>query len=138
MISLIIGKKGSGKTKHLVDLVNAAVDASKGNVVCVEKGLKLTYDLTHKARLVDSDEYGIDNYQALSGFLAGMCACNYDLTDLFVDATLRIGGRDYEAFADFIEKLSGVAALSEVHITFTVSCDPSDLPERVFTFAERI
>lgn len=138
MISLIIGKKGSGKTKHLVELVNAAVDASKGNVVCVEKGLKLTYDLTHKARLVDSDEYGIDNYPALFGFLSGMCAGNYDLTDLFVDATLRIGGRDYEAFADFIEKLAGVTALNGVHITFTVSCDVADLPERVFSFAERI
>ena len=138
MISLIIGKKGSGKTKHLVELVNAAVDASKGNVVCVEKGLKLTYDLTHKARLVDSDEYKIDSYPALFGFLSGMCAGNYDLTDLFVDATLRIGGRDYEAFADFIEKLSGSTALDGVHITFTVSCDEADLPARIFSFAQRV
>lgn len=138
MISLIIGKKGSGKTKHLVDLVNAAVDASKGNVVCIEKGLKLTYDLTHKARLVDSDEFGIDNYPALYGFISGMCAGNYDLTDVFVDATLRIGGRDYESFADFIEKLSKSAAISSVKITFTVSCDEADLPSRVFDFAQKI
>ena len=138
MISLIIGKKGSGKTKHLVELVNAAVDASKGNVVCVEKGLKLTYDLTHKARLVDSEEYGINGYAALYGFLAGMCAGNYDLTDLFVDATLRIGGRDYEEFADFVEKLSKQGFAASVKITFTVSCDESDLPERVFQFAKRV
>ena len=138
MISLIIGKKGSGKTKHLVDLVNAAVDASKGNVVCIEKGLKLTYDLTHKARLVDSDEFGIDNYPALYGFISGMCAGNYDLTDVFVDATLRIGGRDYESFADFIEKLSKSASISSVKITFTVSCDEADLPARVFDFAQKI
>ena len=65
MISLIIGNKGSGKTKRLVDLVNKAVDASKGNVVCIEKGLKLTYDLTHKARLVDADEYNVSGFDTL-------------------------------------------------------------------------
>ena len=74
MISLIIGNKGSGKTKRLVELVNAAVDASKGNVVCIEKGLKLTYDLTHKARLVDVDEYAVSGFDTLYGFISGMCA----------------------------------------------------------------
>ena len=82
MISMIIGNKGSGKTKRLVELVNAAVDASKGNVVCIEKGLKLTYDLTHKARLVDTDEYNISGFDTLYGFISGMCAGNYDITDI--------------------------------------------------------
>ena len=138
MISLIIGKKGSGKTKRLVELVNAAVDSSMGNVVCIEKGLKLTYDLTHKARLVDSDEFGIDNYDALYGFIAGMCAGNYDLTDIFVDATLRIGGRDYDKFADFVEKLSKLCTVASAKITFTVSCDENELPAKVFDFAQKI
>ncbi len=134
MINLIIGHKGSGKTKRLVELVNAAVDASNGNVVCVEKGLKLTYDLTHRARLVNSEEFGISGYECLYGFISGMCAGNYDLTDIFVDATLRIGGRNYDEFADFIEKLSKL----EANITFTVSCDEADIPERVFEFASKI
>lgn len=138
MISLIIGNKGSGKTKRLVELVNAAVDSSNGNVVCIEKGLKLTYDLTHKARLVDSDEYGITDYDALFGFICGMFAGNYDLTDLFVDATLRIGGRDYEKLADFIERLSAVCEKANAKVTFTVSCDESDLPARIFNFANKI
>ena len=138
MISLIIGKKGSGKTKRLVEFVNAAVDASKGNVVCIEKGLKLMYDLTHRARLVDSDEFGIDNYESLYGFITGMGAGNYDLTDIFIDATQRIGGRDYEKFADFVEKLSKNPAIAAVKITFTVSCDESDLPARTFDFAQKI
>lgn len=138
MISLIIGHKGSGKTKRLVELVNAAVDSSMGDVVCIEKGLKLTYDLTHKARLVNSEEYGIDNYDALYGFIAGMCAGNYDLTDIFVDATLRIGGRDYEKFADFIDKLAKLTANLSTKILFTVSCDETDLPARVFEFAKKI
>lgn len=138
MISLIIGNKGSGKTKRLVELVNAAVDASKGNVVCIEKGLKLTYDLTHRARLVNSEEYGIAGYEALYGFIAGMCAGNYDLTDIFVDATLRIGGRDYNEFADFIEKLAGMCGNSSANITFTVSCDEADIPVKAFEFAKKI
>ncbi len=138
MISLIIGNKGSGKTKRLVELVNTAVDSSKGNVVCIEKGSKLMYDLTHKARLVNLEEYGVCGYDALYGFIAGMCAGNYDLTDIFVDATLRIGGRDYEAFANFVEKLAKFDDTTPVHITFTVSCDETDLPTRVFEAAQKI
>ncbi|MDD6284094.1 MAG: hypothetical protein PUB05_01880 [Firmicutes bacterium] len=138
MISMIIGNKGSGKTKRLVELVNAAVDSSNGNVVCIEKGAKLTYDLTHKARLVDSDEYCINDYDSLFGFICGMFAGNYDLTDLFVDATLRIGGRDYDKFADFVERLNAVCSKLDTKVTFTVSCDEGDLPEKVFKFAKKI
>ena len=138
MISMIIGNKGSGKTKRLVELVNAAVDASKGNVVCIEKGLKLTYDLTHKARLVDTDEYNISGFDTLYGFISGMCAGNYDLTEIFVDATLKIGGRNYEEFADFMAKLAPLAEKTKVEIVFTISCDEADLPARIFDYAEKI
>ncbi|MEG0753949.1 MAG: hypothetical protein RR461_08965, partial [Angelakisella sp.] len=99
MIQLIVGNKGSGKTKTLITMANDAVNKSSGNVVCLEKGLKLTYDISHKARLVDTDEYNIDGFETLYGFVAGLMAGNYDITHIFVDATLKIGGRDYEAFA---------------------------------------
>ena len=138
MISLIIGNKGSGKTKRLVELVNAAVDASKGNVVCIEKGLKLTYDLTHKARLVDTDEYNISGFDTLYGFISGMCAGNYDLTEIFVDATLKIGGRNYDELTDFIAKLAPLVEKSKVEIVFTISCDEADLPKRIFDYAAKI
>lgn len=138
MISMIIGNKGSGKTKRLVELVNAAVDASKGNVVCIEKGLKLTYDLTHKARLVDTDEYNISGFDTLYGFISGMCAGNYDLTEIFVDATLKIGGRNYDELTDFIAKLAPLVEKSKVEIVFTISCDEADLPERIFDYAAKI
>ena len=138
MISMIIGNKGSGKTKRLVELVNAAVDASKGNVVCIEKGLKLTYDLTHKARLVDTDEYNISGFDTLYGFISGMCAGNYDLTEIFVDATLKIGGRNYDELADFIAKLAPLVEKSKVEIVFTISCDEADLPKRIFDYANKI
>ena len=92
MITLLIGKKGSGKTKKLIELANAAVESSKGNVVVIEKGLKLTYDISHEARLVDSDAYGIQGKDALVGFISGICAANYDVTDIFIDSTLKITG----------------------------------------------
>lgn len=128
MIKLIVGNKGTGKTKTMIDMVNAAAESSNGNVVCLEKGLKLTYDVSHKARLVDVEEYKLAGFDALSGFLCGLMAGNYDITDVFVDATLKVGGHDLEALSTMIEKL---APLSEVHTTrfvFTISADPSQLP----------
>ena len=94
MVTLIVGKKGTGKTKKLINLTNDAVEASNGNVVVIEKGSKLTYDVTHKARLIDTEQYAITGYDAFFGFLSGLCAGNYDLTDVLVDSTLKIGGQD--------------------------------------------
>lgn len=132
MIQLIVGNKGSGKTKTLISMTNDAVSKSSGNVVCLEKGLKLTYDITHKARLVDTDEYNIEGFEALYGFMAGLMAGNYDITHIFVDATLKIGGRDYEGFAQLIDKLQKIKTAQNVeNIVFTVSCDQCELPERL-------
>ena len=129
MIKLIVGNKGSGKTKTLINLCNDAVEKANGNVVCVEKGLKLTYDISHKVRLVDIDEYGVEGYDALYGFLAGLMAGNYDISNIFVDGTFKIGGRDYEAFAQMLDKLGKLAG--EAEIIFTASCDAAELPERL-------
>ena len=96
MIKLIIGKKGSGKTKKLVDMVNAAAETSLGNVVCIEKGDTLTYSVTHKARLIDAESYGISGYGEYFGMVAGIKAGNNEVTHIFGDATLRIGERDYD------------------------------------------
>lgn len=131
MIQLIVGNKGSGKTKTLITMANDAVNNSSGNVVCLEKGLKLTYDISHKARLVDTDEYGIDSFNTLYGFIGGLMAGNYDITHIFVDATFKIGGRDYEAFAQLIDHLSKLIPGHVDNLVFTVSCDQSELPERL-------
>jgi len=90
MVTLILGKKGSGKTKRLIDMCNAAMAASKGNVVFIEKDSTLTYDLSHKARLAVADSYDIQGFDSFYGFIAGMCAGNYDITDVFVDSTLKL------------------------------------------------
>ena len=132
MMKLIVGNKGSGKTKTLIAMVNDAVAVSKGNVVCIEKGSVMTFDINYKARLVDVDNYDIVGYEAFYGFLTGILAGNYDITHLFVDATLRIGGRDYAALADMLAKLNKVVAeRGDTEVVFTVSCDKADLPESI-------
>ena len=138
MVKLIIGNKGSGKTKRLIELVNGAVEKSNGNVVCIEKERLLTYDVNYRARLIETDHYKVSGYDAFYGFLCGVIAGDHDITDILVDATLKIGGRDYEALASFLEKVAELSKLSEQDITFTISCDESDLPERIFTFCEKI
>ena len=138
MVKLIICNKGSGKTNRLIDLVNGAVEKSNGNVVCIEKERLLTYDINYRARLIETDHYKVSGYDAFYGFLCGVIAGDHDITDILVDATLKIGGKDYEALAAFLEKVSDLSKLSEQDITFTVSCDECDLPERIFTFCEKI
>ncbi len=138
MVKLIVGKKGTGKTKKLISLANEAVERSNGNVVVIEKGSKLTYDVTHKARLIDTEQYSISGYEAFFGFLSGLCAGNYDVTDVLVDSTFKIGGTDLEDFAAFIEKINALAAKTETQFTFLVSADEKDLPASLAAISEKI
>ncbi len=135
MVKLIVGNKGSGKTKTLIEMTNAAVEKSTGNVVCLEKGSKLTYDISHQARLVDTDDYKLEGFDSLYGFICGLLAGNYDITHIFVDATLKIGGRDYGKFTDMINKLADIKGTEHLEdIVFTVSCDASELPQELEKF----
>ncbi|MCQ2463263.1 MAG: hypothetical protein MJ177_07670 [Clostridia bacterium] len=136
MIQLIIGHKGSGKTKRLVELVNEALETSNGNVVCVEKDEQLTYDISYRVRLITTQAYDVSGYAALYGFLAGICAGDHDITDVLVDATLRIGGRDYKELAVFLEKVYELAQLNEKNFVFTISADKEELPESIFNFCK--
>ena len=132
MINLITGKKGTGKTKILIDKITEVTNTATGDVVCIERGMKLTYDIPHKVRLVDAEEYGINSFDAFYGFVSGMLACNYDIQAIFVDGILKIGGRDYEAFGKMLEKLAMVA--KDVKIVFTVSEDDENLSQNVKAF----
>ena len=138
MITLIIGNKGSGKTKKLIQQANEAVEKSNGNVVVVEKGTKLTYDITHKARLIDTDQYGIKGFDSFYGFISGICAGNYDVTDILIDSTLKIGGRDMDALADFLEKASKLAEQTETRLTLSESADESELPASINAVAQKV
>ena len=136
MISIILGHKGSGKTKSLISCVNKAFETSKGNVVCVEKETKFTYDVIYRARLIATDDYDVKGYDAFYGFLAGICAGNHDITDVLVDATLRIGGRDYNELARFLENIYELSSKNEKDFVFTISADKEVLPASIFNFCK--
>jgi hypothetical protein len=133
MIKIIIGKKGSGKTKLLAEMVNTAADTSLGNVVCIEKSDALIYSIKYKARLIDTDTFGINGYDEYFGMIAGIKAGNHDITHIFGDATLRIGGRDFDKLAVFLERL---AKIEDVEFIFTISADKEELPKKIFDIAE--
>lgn len=134
MIKLIVGTKGSGKTKAMIEQINAAAATTNGNVVVIEKSMKLTYDITHKARLIDVDEYKIAGYDMLYGFMAGLLAGNYDITEMFVDGVLKLGNHDLDGLGKLLAELEALVG-DNVKVTVTVSADMSTLPESVKKYA---
>ncbi|MGN1109833.1 MAG: hypothetical protein ACI4RK_10685 [Oscillospiraceae bacterium] len=129
MIKLITGKRGTGKTKILIDAIHDAENKSKGNVVAIQKGSSLNTDITPKVRLVNIEDYAIDGVESFYGFVAGILASDYDCTDIFVDATLKIVGRDYEKVGEMFDKLAKISA--DTTITCTVSADNSELSDNM-------
>ncbi len=131
MIHVIMGLKGSGKTKKLIDNIQAAVAEAHGDVVCIEYGKKLTYDVSYKVRLVDSKEYGIRSSEMLKGFLSGLHAGNFDITHVFIDNLYKTIGTDKAAAEDFVAWCAKFAADNNMEITMTISEDPAGAPEGI-------
>ena len=135
MIRVIMGKKGSGKTKSVIDMINSAVDTEHGNVVCIEKGKKLTYDINSRIRLVESSHYDIADYAALKGFISGMYAGNYDITHIFIDSLTKIvGGECDNETEKFLDWLNKFAERHNIKFTITISDDESLAPDGVKKF----
>ena len=131
MIHVIMGLKGSGKTKKLLDSVHEAVNSANGDVVCIEYGKKLTYDVNYRVRLVDSKEYAISNSDMLKGFLSGLHAGNFDITHVFIDNLYKTIGNDKAEGEAFIKWCAQFAAANAMNITITVSDDPAACSEAV-------
>ena len=129
MIHVIMGLKGSGKTKKLIDAINAAVAEAHGDVVCIEYGKTLTYDVTYKVRLVDSKEYGIKSAEMLKGFLSGLHAGNFDITNVFIDNLYKTIGSDVAVAEEFVAWCAKFAADNAMEITITISEDPANVSE---------
>ena len=133
MIKLIVGTKGSGKTKTMIDLINEATKTATGNVVVIEKSMQLTTSINHAARLVDVDEYKINGAEMLYGFVAGVLAGNYEITEMFIDGILKVCGHDLEAAGRVLNAINAIAGDS-VNVTVTVSADVNSLPESIKKF----
>ena len=134
MIHVIMGLKGSGKTKKLLDSVHEAVANATGDVVCIEYGKKLTYDVNYRVRLVDSKEYGISNPCMLKGFLSGLHAGNFDITHVYIDNLYKTIGSDRAAGEAFILWCAEFAKANNMEITVTVSDDPAMASEEIKNF----
>ncbi len=136
MIKLIVGNKGSGKTKQLIAQINSAAKTCDGNLVCIEQAAKLTYDVDHSVRLISTDEYKVTGFDAFYGFICGLLAGNYDIKEIYVDGIRRICGRSLEDFDKLVSKLNPALESAGVSMTFTVSCDMSELPEGLRSLAQ--
>lgn len=132
MVKVIMGVKGSGKTKQMIDLINTAVETEHGNVVAIERGPKLTYDVNHKIRLVDTADYDLSNFERMKGLIYGLYASNFDITHVFVDSLCKVVpsecGTDVEEFLDWMEAFS---EKNGVKFTVTISADESLATEGV-------
>ena len=124
MIRVIMGKKGSGKTKQMIEMINNAVQTEHGNVVCIEKGNKLTFDIHYQIRLVEASQYNVDSYTALKGFISGLYAGNYDISHVFIDNLCKTVGQevggDTEAFLNWLDAFG---EKNNIKFTVTISGD---------------
>lgn len=128
MLKLIVGVKGTGKTKTLINLANSALEAVSGCVVVIEKGTKLTHEIKNKARLVNTEEYGIKDAHMLYGFVAGMYASNYDVSNIFVDSALKICDNNMDEFIKFVQTVDKMCADHNIELVMTSSIPVEEVP----------
>ena len=128
MLKLIVGLKGSGKTKTLIEMANSAPNNTNGSVVCLEQGDKLKFDITHQVRLIDTKEYAISDGQALYGFICGIVASNHDITDVFVDSALKICRDNVDEFAVAVKEIAAFVNANNINCVITASIALAALP----------
>ena len=132
MVKIIMGLKGSGKTKELVGLVCKAVSEGSGDVVVIEKERKLTYDIPYQARLIDAGSYSIGSYEFLKGFISGIHAGNYDITHFFIDNFYKlVNDRQEASVVEFVGWLAEYAARENIEFVVSMSSDRAKCPEEI-------
>lgn len=128
MIKVIIGKKGSGKTKHMIDEVNTAVKEEPGCLVFLSKGNRLMYDLAHNVRYVNTQEFSIENYDEFYGFICGIISNNFDTSHIFIDSVWKIVDSAEQGFETFLKQLSGIGEKFNIHFSISISADSTEAP----------
>ena len=124
MVRLIMGGKGSGKTKQLIEMINNAAKDEPGNVVCIEANRNMTYDIHYKIRLIDAQEYKLNSYDLFRGFISGLYAGNYDISHVFVDNLCKTVGRDVDSETEaFLNWLDMFSEKNGIKFTVTISAD---------------
>lgn len=135
MVQVILGVKGSGKTKRLIQAIDEAVQKEKGSMVCIEKGNSLTFNINYRVRLCDAGEYQIDNYTLLRGFISGLQAGNFDITHIFIDNLFKISGAsDMEKAVEFLNWCEAFSNKNKLEFTISVTGDPTTAPKGIQKF----
>lgn len=131
MVKLIIGVKGTGKTKALISMVNEAAEKTAGTVVCIEKGVGLRFDVKPSVRLINTNEYLVFDAEALYGFVAGVLASNHDVTDLFIDGALKISNNNVAGFEAFLKEVDELTSKLDVNVVLTSSIPVEEASDTV-------
>ncbi len=131
MVQLIVGEKGKGKTKQLLDKVNNEVKVISGNIVYLDKSTKHMYELNNKVRLIDVSQFVIEDSKGFLGFVCGIISQDNDLQQMYFDSFLKISCLEGEDISETIEKLEKISEKFGVDFVLSVSADASKLPESV-------
>lgn len=135
MVRLIMGVKGSGKTKQLIDLINNAAKDEPGNVVCIEANSAMTYDIHYRIRLIDAQEYKLNSYESVRGFVSGLYAGNYDISHVFIDNLCKVvGGEVSHETEEFLNWLDTFGEKNSIKFTVTISADPASATDGMQKF----
>lgn len=129
MVQLIVGKKGKGKTKHLLDKVNSEIKTIPGNIVYLDKSTKHMYELNNKVRLIDVSQYMIENSSEFIGFLCGIISQDHDLQQMYLDSFLKLSCMEGKDVADTIAKLDKISTAFGVDFVLSISVDETELSE---------
>ena len=129
MVQLIVGKKGKGKTKQLLDKVNSEIKEISGNIVYLDKSTKHMYELNNKVRLIDVSQFMIENSSEFIGFISGIISQDHDLQQMYLDSFLKIACLDGQDLTATVEKLEKISTSFDVKFVLSVSLDENELPE---------
>jgi len=129
MIQLIMGKKGSGKSKQIVEMANNLVDEAEGDIVFIDDDNRYMYDLKHEIRFVNSSEYSVDDVNMFYGFVCGMISQDFDISHIFIDGIKNMVHSELVEMEDLFKNLSRVLKKNDVKAVIVVSADPSEAPE---------
>lgn len=137
MVKLLIGTKGTGKTKALIEQVNAASTVAKGNVVFISNNTSSAmFDISRSVRMIDTTDFDIVNYSEFEGFICGIISGNYDITNVFVDGLFKIvKSDDLDGLENFLTRLDKIGKKFDISFVLTLSIDINDAPEYVKNLA---
>ncbi len=131
MIQIIAGKKGSGKTKRLIDMTNQTAHETAGDVVFLDDDNRYMFDIDHKVRFINAGDYHVHTAEMFLGFLSGMLSQNFDISWIFIDAFVKLCKTDLASAPWLFDAMEELSTKHGVNFVLSISADPADLPEHV-------